>query len=699
MTENLLGNLKVSHKLTLICGTFFLPIAVLLYSTITTIDKDVDFAQYEMHGNRYQRPLENLLETLPESMDLARDFLTGGQDTGALSAKQKEIDQAFGELQRVDQAVGSLLQFTDEGLTKRKREHVRVRNVREEWEALKAQQGSLEPATSDDRHLHLVGDIRTMITHAGDTSNLILDPDLDTYYTMDATLLALPQTQDRLSRIIRDGQTLLKSVTVRDRVQMAVYAAQLKEADLDRVTGSLETALNEDPNFYGVSKSFQQSVPGVLKDYHAKMEAFIQVITQMATEGAGPVPVQQFVQRGSAARAASFALWNAASDEMDAMLQTRIDVFERRKNVIFIATIATLTVSVLLAFFIARNITRPVYDFIDILSAQAAMDFTRKVRVDRSDELGQIGQSLNKMADSLATFIAEISSKAKALTLASEECSSVSHRMTSNAEQTAYQANVVSAASEQISKNIHTVAAGSEEMTASIKEIAKNAAEAATVAGQAVDAASQTSRTISQLDRSSTDIGKVIKVITSIAEQTNLLALNATIEAARAGEAGKGFAVVASEVKELARETARATEDISRKIATIQNDTKGSIQDISRIGAVISRISDIQNAIASAVEQQAATTNEIGRNVSEAAQGSADIAQNITAVARAAKDTSGGAANTQALAGNLGRMAVDLQELVAQFKVESPVPVKTAQESFGTTEGIDTMVSTSNWSS
>lgn len=674
MIEKLFGNLKISRKLTLICGTFLLPIAVLLYSTITTIDKDVDFAQSEIHGNRYQRPLETLLEMVPESMELARRFLTSArQDKEALAAKQGQTDRAFDELEREDQAVGAVLQFTDEGLGKRHREHVRVENVRAEWEALKAQQDSLAPATSDERHRHLVEDIRTMITHAGDASNLILDPDLDTYYTMDATLLALPQTQDRLSRIIRDGHALLEtnSISAKDRVQMAVHAAQLKEADLDRVTGSLKTALNEDQNFYGVSTSFQQNVPGILEDYQAKTEAFAQLSAQMATEGVDPVPVQRFEQTGAAARAASFALWTVASDEMDAMLQTRIDVLEQRKNVIFIATLATLAVSVLLAFLIARNITRPIYDFIGILGAQTAMDFTRKVRVDRSDELGRIGQSLNTMADSLGTFIAEISSKAKALALASEEFSSLSHRMTSNAEETAHQANVVSAASRQISKNIQTVAAGSEEMTASIKEIARNAAEGAKVAGQAVHVASQTSQTISQLDKSSTDIGNVIKAITAIAEQTNLLALNATIEAARAGEAGKGFAVVANEVKELASETARATEDIGRKITAIQSDTKGSVEAITRVGAVISQISDIQNTIASAVEEQAATTNEIGRNVSDAAKGSADIAQNITGVAKAAQDTSGGAANIQALADNLARMAVDLQTLVAQFKVES----------------------------
>jgi methyl-accepting chemotaxis protein len=173
----------------------------------------------------------------------------------------------------------------------------------------------------------------------------------------------------------------------------------------------------------------------------------------------------------------------------------------------------------------------------------------------------------------------------------------------------------------------------------------------------------------------------VIKVITSIAQQTNLLALNATIEAARAGGAGKGFAVVANEVKELAKETAKATEDISRKIEAIQGDTKGAIAAIAEISDVIHQISDIQNTIASAVEEQRATTNEISRNLSEAARGGVDITRNITGVAEAAQQTTTGAVETQRSAQLLGQMAAELQDLVAQFKYEegnAPVLAKAA---------------------
>lgn len=269
-----------------------------------------------------------------------------------------------------------------------------------------------------------------------------------------------------------------------------------------------------------------------------------------------------------------------------------------------------------------------------------------------------------KAEAALKVTLEAVAHSATTLSAASEELTANSQQMAGNAEETATQAGVVAAAAEQVSKNVQTVATGTEEMSASIKEISKNAQDAAKVAATAVRTAETTNATISKLGVSSAEIGKVIKVITSIAQQTNLLALNATIEAARAGEAGKGFAVVANEVKELAKETAKATEDIGQKIEAIQADTKSAVHAISEIGDVISKINDYQNTIASAVEEQTATTNEISRNVAEAAKGSTEIAHNITGVATSAKSTTEGANDTKRAAAELARMAADLQAVV-----------------------------------
>jgi methyl-accepting chemotaxis protein len=204
-------------------------------------------------------------------------------------------------------------------------------------------------------------------------------------------------------------------------------------------------------------------------------------------------------------------------------------------------------------------------------------------------------------------------------------------------------------------------------MQASIREISKNANDSARVARNAVSVASTTNDTMKKLGESSREIGNVIKVITSIAQQTNLLALNATIEAARAGEAGKGFAVVANEVKELAKQTAKATEEISQKIEAIQGVTKGAVTAIEEISTIINQINDISNSIASAVEEQTATTNEIGRSVNEAAQGINDIAKNIGGVATAARNTTQGANDTKTASLQLSEMAARLQAAVAKF--------------------------------
>ncbi len=297
--------------------------------------------------------------------------------------------------------------------------------------------------------------------------------------------------------------------------------------------------------------------------------------------------------------------------------------------------LAAVAVGIFVAVFLSRRISGATQSVLAQAQAIAAGDLTRdEINIRSKDELGDLADAINKMSVSLKSMILAITENSVQVASASEELNSTSQQITANSEETSAQADVVSKAAQQVSQNLQTVATGAEEMGASIKEIAKNATEAAKVATSAVKVAETTTATVSKLGESSTEIGQVIKVITSIAQQTNLLALNATIEAARAGEAGKGFAVVANEVKELAKETAKATEDISRKIEAIQTDTKAAVDAIGTISGVINQINDISGTIATAVEEQNATTNEMSRNVSEAAQSSGEITSNISGVAQ-----------------------------------------------------------------
>jgi methyl-accepting chemotaxis protein len=329
---------------------------------------------------------------------------------------------------------------------------------------------------------------------------------------------------------------------------------------------------------------------------------------------------------------------------------------------------AAVLLALVIAVVLGRLVSGPLRRAVVVLQGLAQGRLDQHLEVDTRDEVGDMARALNTAIDTMAGTMRRIGGNAGALSTASEELSATSGQLSSSAEESATQASVVAGAAEEVSANVATVAAGTEEMSAAIREISMNAVAASEVAARAVDAATQTTATMTKLGESSAEIGNVIKVITSIAEQTNLLALNATIEAARAGEAGKGFAVVANEVKELAQETAKATEDIARRVEAIQQDAAAAVSAIDGIGSVVAQISDRQTTIASAVEEQTATTEEMARNVAEAASGSTEIARNVTGVAAAAELTTTGASTTAQAADELSRMAGDLNQLVGQFR-------------------------------
>ena len=341
----------------------------------------------------------------------------------------------------------------------------------------------------------------------------------------------------------------------------------------------------------------------------------------------------------------------------------------RGRLVVLVILVAGSLLGLAMAVFISRLITRPISLVSTVLKAMSTGDLTATPDVHSRDELGEMASDLTAAIESVRRTVRTLGESGRAVGLSSEELTSTSASMAASAEQVLAQANVVSAAADLVSRNVQTVAAGTQQMGASIGEIAQNAQQAAAVASSAVDVAAATNATVGKLGQSSREIGAVVKVISGIAEQTNLLALNATIEAARAGESGKGFAVVANEVKELAQETAKATQDIAARIEAIQADTVGAVDAIEQISAVIGQINDFQTTIASAVEEQTATTNEMSRSVEEAASGTTEIAANISTFASAAATTSEGVERSQVAASHLARMSAELNQLVDTFRV------------------------------
>jgi methyl-accepting chemotaxis protein len=497
-----------------------------------------------------------------------------------------------------------------------------------------------------------------------------LDDAIDSMYELDVIGVKV------ISEVSRDLQDVARSV---NRVGLSHYSndaesIKLSSDNIIKLKVRIEKDLKEADSTIR-TKELKEKLASIYPKIDTLYRLYIEKVLKIELGKDSGIAVSSIINnpeyRALLAEARKLIL--EVSDQKASNAKKNVETLQTELDQIKLFMRLMLGVSVLLSFLVVyvvlQSVKRPLASLQKTILEMADSKLNTSVEnTNLTNEVGEMAKAIQVLQTNLQQSFKAIGANSTSVASSSEELAAVSMQMSSNAEETSAQAKVVAEAADRMSSNTQMVATGIEEMSASIREISLSTVQASTVANQAVDVAKSTNETMSKLGKSTMEIGNVLKVISSIAEQTNLLALNATIEAARAGELGKGFAVVANEVKELARQTAKATEEIGGSISVMQADAKGALASIEEITAIINKMNDISGIIASAVEEQAATTAEINRNVSDAATGSTEIAKNIKSVADAAKSTTEGASNSQQAASDLSKIAVDLEGAVAKFK-------------------------------
>ena len=656
-----LNNLSINGRLVLSIAILLLTLLVALSQAYTSIGANRQFSEWEAKGNTYIRPLAVMLR----DAGLLRVALILEQNGASHSGLNKQalissINEQMAALKQVQDAIGADLQFTDEGLSSRGREALKYETVLAKWNGISQMTG--QPRAAEEKLVTFIADLRGMIAHAGDTSNLILDPDLDSYYMMDITLLAMPQTIDRLSVI---GATFAAQLDTdipaqTEMTEAAVFARMLSEADIARIVADIDVTFKEDANFYGVSPTLKSTIDPALAAYKDKNEKLSQDIVGFSAGNF--MPRDAFLLQWEQAMLSSYDFWKAGLDELDALIQIRVDSYKAQQMQVVLFSAIGVIISLLVFFIVSRSITRPLHQLTQSMSNLASGKLDTDVPFsDTKSEIGAIARALQvfknnalemkrleseqeaakvrneqerkqAMVDLADRFDSFVQDSLKTLAASAESMKEAATNLSNTSQQTADASQFVAGIATETDSNVQTVASATEELSASSQEIATQVVAVAQKAGLAAEEAHKASETVAYLNSLTGSIGEVVVAIKDIAEQTNLLALNATIEAARAGEAGKGFAVVADEVKKLAIETASKTEQINERVQGIERAIKDSVDAVEMIISNVRLIDSAASSVSAAVEEQNAATGEIGRNVSEVSTGTQQVAETIQRV-------------------------------------------------------------------
>ncbi len=666
------SGLKIQHKLALLCSMFLLPVGFLIYLFVAQTEKDVTFAAKELEGSEYFAVLRSELSAL---IDLSQGA-TGGAE--ALRTAQAAV-------QRFDLAKAA--RMNAETAATQATEAVRA--------SLALPKGG--PMDAFDGAIDTVSD---HIAKVEDGSNLTLDPDLDSYYTQDFVTVKLPALAIASSRTIDAATAILAATTPtpEQTVHLLAHKGEYTGA-LAGLEGDISSGERGNPD-----GSLKPAIDPAYTDLARKAAAYGKLLDALSVDEGGRPSADALRSSQRAVQQSLVTLWQVSGKELDHLLGARIDGLQSKMYWSLALTFAVLLASAGVAVAIALSIGRPLLGVSHAM--QSIVDGNTEVTVphgERRDEIGRMArhvevlrQNTIKVAtlrregeQAAAVAAAERQQEMTAITdgfeatvmgVVKEFSTAAVHQkaravtLAEAAQQAEAQVAIVATAAETATSKVENVAVAAKQLTSSISEVSRRVDQAAKISKAASDETVRTNEMVQSLAAAANRIGEVVQLINDIASQTNLLALNATIEAARAGDAGKGFAVVANEVKSLANQTARATEEIGQQISAVQEETRRAVAAIGNIGHVIQEVQELSFGIASAVNQQGAATDEIARNGLQAAEGTREVSENLVGMMKAASLT--GDASKKALnsadisAGNADRLGRDLDAFLARVRAE-----------------------------
>lgn len=643
----MLNKLKIRHQLSLIASLFVIPLLLLLWQLASEKDIAIDFARKELMGEEYLLALTNIEMALIERK---------------LKAEGNRLEEFVNILSKLDREIG------DELKTKEKFDRF-VSEIN-------------------------IDNLRTLYAHVGDTSNLILDPDLDSYYAMDSVLIRLPEISAQIAEI---GQLLINNQEIKTEQKIKYYLAEgAVRSNLEAIIAGLAVGFRENP-----LGNLRPKLEHKLNNYAAALNKLLAEYKQKLVEAESPALKPEDTRAKSLeVLAMGYDLRKSTSHELEILLENRISGFIVNKwKATFIALFSSLITLWIIYYFTKTRVSRPlaqitlamdelsngnlgvvlpVFDrkdeiaamikaieifqknAIEIHSLHEQEKLNSKIKENRSLEIEKLTRS----------FDSEVSKILGMLTNAASKMQTTSTMMSNNAENSSQKAKTVSLTAQKTALNVETIASATEELVYSSTDIGQNVNQASKIAVNAVSQAQNTGNIIHSLASTTQKIGEIVGLINHIASQTNLLALNATIEAARAGDAGKGFAVVAGEVKNLANQTQKATEEISSQISAVQNVTNEAVAAIESITQTIHNISEISTSIAVAVDQQGMATKEIARNLEETSDATKEVTANIQGVSQAANETGNASSEVRNASTELNQQTITLKSMIEDFLIK-----------------------------